>query len=753
MKRILMIVCMLTGMLLIGVYRSHASDNQYDATDRDVFGEQALIINSDADQSKQLEYCVQKAATDKKTLYIPAGQYYVDHSVSFNHSDIHVKGDDTNATVLLNRNHMSKDDNDKVLLDASAYNHKENMNIEYLYLDGIEIRLRNTSHAQIENNVFYDPGTKFVVYIEDGKEFHIQHNIFLRDLDHTVANSDRSRTIYVGGYYYSDSSFKWTENVYIKDNLIGAKIDELDALKSLQKENQQNIIRLQNALQNNEITLSNDQNYITTGVNSFGMLKTAYIENNVFYSFWDDDMLKGDAPIINDHVTYLRGSQNVYISGNHVRGFHNGPAGGFKFKSGRNVVIANNYLRNTGIILSNHPEYGYGETFGDGEISEFTNLLIANNTFDFKKWQEFYGIGINYEVDNSAGLPTKIENNVFMNNQYINYHNIPQNRRFGFGLPNSFAPQNTYIKENTRDDTEDRVLTIQDIDTKYGGQFDDLMAKDWIGLLQSHPDLEMYYRKQSDQPIPFLNKLPKAVATTIELGESVSAESLITNAYDDDNQKPIFTIMNPDELQIVGEQSIRVRIAYPDQIPEVMIQVPLIVTDTTKPQMTIKQTEWERGSRITLDDIVTATDLSGEVELSCAPAIDSMKLGNQAITITAVDASGNRVEQTINLVIKKSALEQEIDALFDENGKLKESITDETIARLEKQIEQLSNQMLIKELHDALDNAKEQMGYHDGIIPEDSPLTGDVTHGSGYMIGLLATAVVLVTMRKSIKRI
>lgn len=709
-KKIMFILLSFIGVFTIKINVLNASNNQYIATDSNIFKENALIANSQEDQSEKLEKCLHKAALDGKELYIPAGQYYINKSISLNKSNIYIMGDQNGATILKNINHMTKEDEKNVLLDASAYNKKENLKIENLFLEGIAIRLRNTSNVKIENNIFYNPSSKFVLYIEDGKEFNINHNIFLRDLNHTVLGGDRSRTIYVGGYYYSSNSYKWIENVYIKDNIIGAKINELDAIKSLQKaENQKNVNRLQKAIADKKIELANDQNYITTGINSFGMLKTAYIENNLFYSFWEDNLKQSEKPISNDHATYLRGSQNVYMSGNHVRGFHNGPAGGIKFKSGRNIVVVNNYLRNTGIILSNHPEYGYGESFDDGSISEFTNMLIANNTFDFKKWQEYYGIGINYEVDNLQGLPTNIKNNVFIKNKYINYHNIPQNKRVGFGLPNLFLPQSTYIKNNLRDDTPDGILTIQNINSIYNGKFDELMIKDWRLLLSQNKKLEEYYNQKKKEAIPFLNTLAIAVPTTIELGQKVLAENLVTNVYDKDNQKPILTIVNPKELEQIGKKEIVVKIKYLDQLPEVNITVPVTIKDTTKPQIKLKKTDFERGEKIEITDIISFFDMDKNLNIECEPQIDPMKLGSQLIKVSITDSSQNIIEQEIKILIKKSRLQQEIESLFDTDGNIKEYITIDKIKFYENQVNQLENKLLKNEFKYLLDIAKQQI--------------------------------------------
>ncbi len=50
-------------------------------------------------------------------------------------------------------------------------------------------------------------------------------------------------------------------------------------------------------------------------------------------------------------------------------------------KSGRNITIMNNYLRNTGLIMYGTPEIGLAETQAEGAISELSNWLVANNIF------------------------------------------------------------------------------------------------------------------------------------------------------------------------------------------------------------------------------------------------------------------------------------------------------------------------------------------------------------------------------------
>ena len=59
-------------------------------------------------------------------------------------------------------------------------------------------------------------------------------------------------------------------------------------------------------------------------------------------------------------------------------------------------------------------------------LSQNSNWLVANNIFDWKYWNNQYAIGMEY---NRHTGNNNVFNGVFINNQFVNYHNIPQNRR------------------------------------------------------------------------------------------------------------------------------------------------------------------------------------------------------------------------------------------------------------------------------------------------------------------------------------
>ena len=651
MKKVLyiLLVTILTVITISTI--SNASSNRYIATDKNIFGENALVVSVKEDQSQKLEQCIKKAAIDKKELFIPAGKYYINKSVMLKTSDINIIGDKDNATILIN-----KENKPDILFDADNYiKNMENIRIENIFFDGIQIRIRDKNNVKIENNIFYNSNGEYIIFVFCGKNTNINHNIFLRDKEHASIHEKNARTIYVGGYAW-EQMYRWAENATIRDNIIGAKINELDAIKSLQQENKQNIVRLQKAIKGNKISLKNEQNYITTGVNSYCNLKNAYIEDNVFYSNYDDQEWDKN-PIEHDHATYLRGSQKVYISGNHMRGFQNGTIGGFKFKSGRDIVIVNNYIRNSSIILANRPEYGLTDTIKEGETSQFTRILIANNIFDFKQWQRTYAIGIHSHTDNPEKMPTKIDGVVIIENKYINYMNIAPKPREGIQLadktdPNLYNYKNTYIKGNTRDDTEDKKLTSW----RWKNNEEALLPNDWRPILSKEPSLEAYYNKKKNIRIPFLNMLATAVPTTVNIGEEIKAENLVKNVYDKDNKKPTYIITNKEELNTPGQKEIIVKIKYQDQVPEVNITVPVTVVGKVEENKKKDKEEKEKNNKE--DSIKPEEDKKEKGEVK-EKSIDKSIIKKEKAGTEIKEERREKTKESNNINEKQTEIEKE----------------------------------------------------------------------------------------------
>lgn len=360
---------------------------------------------------------------------------------------------------------------------------------------------------------------------------------------------------------------QYQTNTLVQNNLIGAKIDELDALKYIipnAADLFNTITRLQYALEDDKtIALThNEQNIISTGINSFNTLKGAKILNNIFYSNKDNEETNGY--ILQDHVTYLRGTSDVVIAGNHVRGWFNGSFGGFKFKSSVGITIMNNYMRNTGVIMADDPEYG---PIPEAQsVSMYKDVLIANNTIDYKYWDGGYGMGFEFGAYRQPEQ-TSISNGVFVNNRFVHMNNLfnldkpwssvkPDLQIYNTALKSGFHPRNnSYETNNTRDDSVNNGMM-----KARGWTADDYASMNQDGESIYKPER---YDTYLSMPIPEKNTLPIAVPTTIIQGDSIESISLITHYDDKDETGPVAKVLNASNLDIVGEQKIQVELQYP----------------------------------------------------------------------------------------------------------------------------------------------------------------------------------------------
>ena len=214
----------------------------------------------------------------------------------------------------------------------------------------------------------------------------------------------------------------------------------------------------------------------------------------------------------------------------------------------------NNYLRNTGLILYETPEFGLGDSFAQGQVAELSNWLVANNVFDFKEWQDKFAIGIEYNrhtgVDN-------VFNGVFIDNHFVNYHNIPANRRRELLIMNNafegFKGESTYVSGNTRDDTPDGVLNVEFWSTEEYAK----MPDNWTTLIDS-----TLYEQYKDNPIPILNVFPVGRTVEMTLGSSYDPFDFVEQTHDTDEEKPLIKIINPEVLTKIGQHQLELLLTY-----------------------------------------------------------------------------------------------------------------------------------------------------------------------------------------------
>ncbi|MEN2279005.1 glycosyl hydrolase family 28-related protein [Enterococcus faecalis] len=557
------ILILLFGLLtVVGLPMVTEAAEPVDATDATIFGAQAMVPNSTEDQTDKLQTLLSQTAKEGRALFLPQGSYALSKDIAIS-SNYQLIGDTTGATILHNATGAP------IQLTDTTYGTKTNVRLQNIAFDGINVTLKLTNQLTLANNIFYNPLKGFVVNLNADIGVKISGNIFMRDTAHMQPGIDFNRAIYIGGYS-TPSRFQYMSDVDIVDNLFGLKVTELDAIKSTGRSDlAATITRLQTAIEAGAISVPNEQNYLSTGVNSFNMLKDVTVQHNFFYSPYDNENLNG---LGGDHAIYFRGAQNITVVGNHLRGLQNGPAGGFKFKSGRNITIMNNYLRNTGLIMYGTPEIGLAETQAEGAISELSNWLVANNIFDWKYWNNQYAIGMEY---NRHTGNNNVFNGVFINNQFVNYHNIPQNRRRELLIASGggFRPETSFVKDNTRDDglKNGQLLVENWTEADYR-----LMPATWESLIS--PTL---YEQYKNTPIPVRNTLATPVATTIVQGQSIDPQQLVANTNDADEAVPTAKIVNPEVLNEIGQQKVTVQLTY-ETGALVTVKVPVTVEASAK---------------------------------------------------------------------------------------------------------------------------------------------------------------------------
>ncbi|EIR3695091.1 LPXTG cell wall anchor domain-containing protein [Enterococcus faecalis] len=557
------ILILLFGLLtVVGLPMVTEAAEPVDATDATIFGAQAMVPNSTEDQTEKLQTLLSQTAKEGRALFLPQGSYALSKDIAIS-SNYQLIGDTTGATILHNATGTP------IQLTDTTYGTKTNVRLQNIAFDGINVTLKLTNQLTLANNIFYNPLKGFVVNLNADIGVKISGNIFMRDTAHMQPKIDFNRAIYIGGYS-TPSRFQYMSDVDIVDNLFGLKVTELDAIKSTSRSDlAATITRLQTAIEAGAISVPNEQNYLSTGVNSFNMLKDVTVQHNFFYSPYDNEDLNG---LVGDHAIYFRGAQNITVVGNHLRGLQNGPAGGFKFKSGRNITIMNNYLRNTGLIMYGTPEIGLAETQAEGAISELSNWLVANNIFDWKYWDNQYAIGMEY---NRHTGNNNVFNGVFINNQFVNYHNIPQNRRRELLIASGggFRPETSFVKDNTRDDglKNGQLLVENWTEADYR-----LMPATWESLIS--PTL---YEQYKNTPIPVRNTLATPVATTIVQGQSIDPQQLVANTNDADEAVPAAKIVNPEVLNEIGQQKVTVQLTY-ETGSLVTVNVPVTVEAPAK---------------------------------------------------------------------------------------------------------------------------------------------------------------------------
>ncbi|XP_028413097.1 uncharacterized protein LOC114535954 [Dendronephthya gigantea] len=177
-----------------------------------------------------------------------------------------------------------------------------------------------------------------------------------------------------------------------------------------------------------------------------------------------------------DHVIYLKGFDGLYVLGNYARGWPSTAAGGFKMRNGENLVVARNYLVDTGILLYTHKEINFDPLHqGLSNVYIYGNHLVELTNIG--KW----GTGISYYEPHWFGDDTNV--NFCRNTFEISNLNLTS-PPIGIHISNGDKEEHHVFKDNVYFGTKIPVKLFAMDDTEYeDGTCDQRMVSRYQGIL------------------------------------------------------------------------------------------------------------------------------------------------------------------------------------------------------------------------------------------------------------------------------
>ncbi|XP_078372201.1 uncharacterized protein LOC144655897 [Oculina patagonica] len=241
-----------------------------------------------------------------------------------------------------------------------------NVLLMYLYFDGIRLVFdggnqgsSSTSNITIEGCVFFSSrrpsvsnGQKRQLEMIKLGASGVYRNVFLRDSD----------------AYGVASSFSRSKNVSVMDNICGLELSKLDWLSSEVKlhpfwRGQKPKLEFLKT----HFNLTSNQGYFKSCLYD-QCDKRMQIAENIFNGSPNTGRHR-------DHAMYLKGFVGMKVLSNYVRGWPANPSGGIKTRNGIDLVLARNYVDDTGILLYSHRNINNKPCIYEG----LKNVLIYGN--------------------------------------------------------------------------------------------------------------------------------------------------------------------------------------------------------------------------------------------------------------------------------------------------------------------------------------------------------------------------------------
>ena len=281
----------------------------------------------------------------RQIIFFPRGRYLISQDITLN-AKLTLRGSEDGISMI----ETTPSKAGEIRMESITGTNMGEIDVKHLYFDGVNLRFGKKNKGIkklifISHCVFFSRNTPSIPKEEFTVSFHnvtnlasnkntLQYSVFLQD-EHSLRVA---------------SSFAFSNGININNNIFGLHLRKMDWLRNeqdFQNNYWQCLIEKLNFLRQQLTNLEDDLGYLESSV-YISFSNNTLIKKNVFNGNPRLPQLK------RDHVVYVKGFKNVILQQNYARGWPTNASGGIKVRNGKNLVIAKNYIDDTGIILYTH---------------------------------------------------------------------------------------------------------------------------------------------------------------------------------------------------------------------------------------------------------------------------------------------------------------------------------------------------------------------------------------------------------------
>ena len=343
------------------------------------------------DDSRAIQQFIDRASRERKIAFFPSGEYIISENIWIN-GPVSIHGSTRGMTVLK----TSRTKIHRVFIGNKKHG-LNGLTIDHIFFDGVTIYFASKKYKynfRLANCVFFSSRKPMLpISKRSSVEWHRVANGVISDV--IVL---RSKATHGVGF----SSYK-TKNVRLEKSIFGLDFNSLAWLATQCHgiNTWDNLIGKLRFIKSH-YKIESDQGHFQTAL--YGNRDDSLtIRGNIFNA-------SPYKPGFIDHVIYLKGFDGLYVLGNYARGWPSSPWGGLKMRNGENLVVARNYLVDTGILLYTHNEIVFDPLHqGLANVYVYGNHLVELTNIGA------WGTGISYYEPHYIGADINVNfcHNVF----------------------------------------------------------------------------------------------------------------------------------------------------------------------------------------------------------------------------------------------------------------------------------------------------------------------------------------------------